>query len=252
MSQVKTILNALVKLGVATYDDLQGETKIERNKLRWSCNTMKTDGNIKQTEEPLTKEVAWQITPQGRAHLIKIAGESIVAAPPLKSAAEAPAKAAQPITADMARTKAKAVKKSKALQDTPAGGGANNTGSRASDSHVVAASTSSEGAAVVEQQAGAIAPMEGVDSTDQPAGSDVPFYQPSDEARKDFSTWAESQLFQVAPEAAPVEFTDPQLFAMVSIDGTLHIAFAGNEINLPAFAVRQLGEFLSDTEPAWA
>lgn len=253
MSQVKTILQALVKLGVATYTDLESETKLPRNKLRWTCNSLKQDTHIKQTEEPITKEVAWKITPLGRQHLIKIAGEGIQAAGPLKTAAEAPAKAAKPITADMAKAKAKAkaVRKSNGkLQTTPAEGGVNIIRSLESESLVEAASTSPEVQAVVEQPVADDSPL--------PAGSDVNTERryfvegqaPAD--TQELKDWAAQQLFKLNDMAPAVEFTDPQLFAMVSIDGTLHIAFAGKEINLPAFAVRQLGEFLSDTEPAWA
>jgi hypothetical protein len=72
MSQVQTILKALVANGTSNYDDLEASTKITRNKLRWSCNAMKTEGHIKQVEDPLTREVAWQITPSGRNHLTNI------------------------------------------------------------------------------------------------------------------------------------------------------------------------------------
>lgn len=263
MSQVKTILQALVKLGVATYTDLEAETKLARNKLRWTCNSLKQDTHIKQTEEPITKEVAWKITPLGRQHLIKIAGEGIKAAPPLKTAdrtgAEAPrARTEKSITPGMEKTKAaKVAKKSNGkLQTTPAEGGVNIIRSLESESLVEAASTSPEVQAVVEQQAPEASPA--------PASSDVKPAPPLT-----VKEWADQQInlkpiaqpFQKRLIAAlkafdeveePQEFTDPQLFAMVSIDGTLHIAFAGKEINLPAFAVRQLGEFLSDTEPAWA
>lgn len=227
MSQVKRILQALVALGTSTYDDLESKTEIPRNKLRWACSGLKSEGYIKQTEEPLTNEVAWQITPYGRQHLIKIAGEGIEAA--------APRKTPQPITADMAKTKAKTAKKSnEKLQTTPADGGGNIIRSQASGSVVDAATSSPEGQAVVEQQA--------LVSPAAPAGSDV---------KSEIEIIA-SEMFQLDDDNLPVEFTDPQLFAMVSIDGTLHIAFADQEINLPAFAVRQLGEFLSDTEPVWA
>lgn len=236
MSQVKTILKALVKIGVGTYDELEAATKLPRNNLRWAVNEMKKNGHIKKTEEPLTKDVAWQITPAGRAHLIKIAGENIEAAPTQK--------APQPIKAAMAKAKAKVAKKSNGkLQTTPAEGWVNIIRSLESESPVGAASTSPEVQAVVEQPAADDSPL--------PAGSNVPFYQPTEEGRKEVEAWSETKLFQLDEMAPAVEFTDPQLFAMVSIDGALHISFAGKEINLPAFAVRQLGEFLDGTQAAW-
>lgn len=239
MSQVNIILQALSKLGVATYDDLEAEVRIPRNKLRWSCNTMKSDGHIKQTEDPLTKEVAWTLTPSGRLHMERQAEDkpkaaAAVAVPttPAKKAGRAVKSNKEP-----GATKPRASTKSNGkLQTTPAEGGVNIIRRPESDSPVGAATTSSEVRAVVEQP--------GADAVPLPAGSDVV---------PDFRKWAADKLLELeeieVPE--PVEFTDPQLFAMISIDGTLHISFAGKEVNLPAFAVRQLGDFLADTEPAW-
>lgn len=240
MSQVKTILQALVKVGLGTYDDLEAETKLPRNKLRWTCNSMKQAGQIKQTEEPLTKEVAWQITPFGRDHLIKLAGEDIKAAPPHKSAqpkAPEKKKPASKESEELAKAKAKYLAPSNGkLQTTPAEGGVNIIRSLESESPIGAADTLTEVQAVVEQQ--------------EPELPSAPVSARSD-VKSDIQALSD-QLFQVADDLEPVEFTDPQLFAMISIDGTMHIAFAGKEINLPAFAVRQLGDFMSDTEPAWA
>lgn len=257
MSQVKQILQALVAMGTSTYDDLEQHTNLPRNKLRWSANEMKNNGHIKQVEDALTKEVAWQLTDIGRQHLAKISTQLPPKAPPPAAKAKEPAKETKPITETMAKTKAKVARKSNGkLQTTPAEGGVNIIRSLESESPVGAASTSPEVQAVVEQQAPEVSPA--------PAGSDVKPAPPLT-----VKEWADQQInltgggwpfknrfaadFKVIDEVEqPQEFTDPQLFAMVSIDGTLHIAFAGKEINLPAFAVRQLGEFLSDTEPAWA
>ncbi len=221
MSKVKAILQALIKVGVATYGDLEAETKLERSPLRWSCATMKKDGHIKQTEEPLSREVAWQITPHGRQHLIKIAGDGIVAAPPLKKddAKAVPAKKeAAPITDAMAKAKAKAVKKSSGkLQTTPAEGGANIIRSRASDSHVVAASTSSEGAVVVEQPVADDSPL--------PAGSDVT-----------------AKKYQHLPK---LNVTINQL-------GCLELGYGKDRFAIPSSDVSLLVDFLDATEALWS
>lgn len=75
-------------------------------------------------------------------------------------------KESAPITAAMAKTKAKVTKKSNGkLQTTPAEGGVNIIRSLESESLVEAASTSPEVQAVVEQQA--------PEATMAPAGSDV-------------------------------------------------------------------------------
>ena len=144
MSQVKTILQALVRIGVATYDDLEAATKLERNKLRLTCNGMKQAGQIKQTEEPLTKEVAWQITPFGRAHLAKLNAETVKPAAPHKSSQS---KAATPKQAARQRPK------KQHQSDTPAAGGANNSRSRASVTSVGQEASPTEGEANVIEAA---------------------------------------------------------------------------------------------------
>jgi hypothetical protein len=239
MSQVKTILQALVALGTSTYDDLEHKTGIDRNKMRWACNSMKQAGQVKQTEEPLTKEVAWQITPAGRAHLIKIAGESIMAAPALKQ--EKAAKAEKQITEAMAKAKAKVEKKSNVKQ-TPADGGANIIRSQESENHVVGELPSTEVLAVVER------PMQ--DEMPASGGSDEKIQWPGEEPFPGpFAagpTHVAPEIFINTDSAKP-----PKLFAMISIDGSLHIEFAGKEINLTACATRMLADFLEDTQPAW-
>lgn len=122
--------------------------------------------------------------------------------------------------------------------------GSNNTGSHALVHPVGESGPPAEGVAVVETQGSRVmAAPEAKTSASAPADSDV---KPSE-----FQQWAKSKMFQIAEDHPPIEFTDPQLFATLSIEGAVHIAFAGREINLPAFAVRELYEFLEATHPAF-
>jgi hypothetical protein len=125
------------------------------------------------------------------------------------------------------------------LQTTPAEGGGNIIRSPESDSLVEAATTSPEVRAVVETQAPEAAP------TTATAVSNV---------KTDFEAWAKSKLIDVAEPidfAASPPFVDPQLDAQIGIDGTLRLAFASGEVKLPAFAIRQLVDFLEDTISVW-
>lgn len=109
------------------------------------------------------------------------------------------------------------------MSETPAGGGGNITGSRASESPVGAATTSPEGAVVVETQAERVMASE---IGAEPPGADRP---------------AASDVTQALPFSA-----------VLSDAGTLQIVFGERSIILPSPAVRQLGSFLADTEPVWA
>lgn len=144
MSQARTVLRALSALGTSNYDDLEDETKIERNKLRWACNNLRAEGHVKQAEDALTKEVAWQITPFGRAHLAKLNAETVKPAAPHKSSQS---KAATPKQAARQRPK------KQHQSDTPAAGGANNSRSRASVTSVGQEAPPSEGEANVIEAA---------------------------------------------------------------------------------------------------
>lgn len=66
MSNRQSILAALAQHGTSTYDDLEKSTDMPRNKLRWTCHDLKKIGYIAQTEDAITREVAWKITPAGR------------------------------------------------------------------------------------------------------------------------------------------------------------------------------------------
>ncbi|MBS1143392.1 MAG: hypothetical protein H6R14_798 [Proteobacteria bacterium] len=230
------VLTAIKKLGVATYSQLEAETKEKLNKLRWCCNDLKARQLVKQTEDPTDNEVAWKITAKGDQHLFAQQQSDIEAAELEKHKAKhlkKPGKA----------TPAKAAKGHVGRAcATPAAGGAYISRSTESDRLVEADSTSTEARAVVETQAAGLAAEESaLASAYRPAVSDV---------KSDIEIIAD-QLFQVSEDEPPIEFADPQLFAMISIDGTMHIAFAWKEINLPAFAVRELADFIGDTEAAW-
>lgn len=127
MTQVQSILDALVELGTSTYDDLERATEIPRNKLRWTCNAMKNAGQIKQVEDSSRHELAWQITPKGRRH-----HEEESKRPEVQEAPSKPKK--QP-------------------SETPAAGGANNSRSRASAKPVGQARPRAEGKAKVIEAA---------------------------------------------------------------------------------------------------
>lgn len=66
MSNRQSILAELAHHGTSTYDDLEKSTDMPRNKLRWTCHDLKKIGHIAQTEDAITREVAWKITPAGR------------------------------------------------------------------------------------------------------------------------------------------------------------------------------------------
>lgn len=69
MSNVNRILKVVQKLGLATYTDLEAETGIPRNKLRWACNDLKATKRLEQAEEPTTMEIAFRLAPAGLKHL---------------------------------------------------------------------------------------------------------------------------------------------------------------------------------------
>lgn len=94
------------------------------------------------------------------------------------------------------------------IATTPAGGGANNTGSHVSE--ILSQASPAEGVAVVEP----------------PKPAPKPAEARSDETKK--------------------------LRATLSLDGHLLIAFRNTGMTLPPEEVRQLGQFLIDTEPHWS
>ena len=71
MSNRQRILEALHRHGPSTYGDLEAHTGLERNKLRWSCADLKAIKYIAQTEDAITQEVAWKITPLGQDAMAK-------------------------------------------------------------------------------------------------------------------------------------------------------------------------------------
>ena len=66
MSHVETILKALDHHGTSTYTDLEANTGIPRNKLRWACNDLKRTKRVTQGEDDVTNEITFKITPAGR------------------------------------------------------------------------------------------------------------------------------------------------------------------------------------------
>lgn len=212
MSQALKILAALAQHGTSTYEQLEQHTAIPRNNLRWAMNDIKQRKLVTQTEDPQSNAVAWKITP---------AGQQLVDANSKKQAASAlPAVKKPEDKKYQSKPGPKAAAKSNKRVDTPADDGANNIGSSASDSPVGAATTSTEGAAVVETRA------EGHDSEAGQAAEPV-----------------------VSDENSKLEHGP--LIATLGLNGNLLMQNNQGEFYLPAHQVRQLGEFLLNTFEVW-
>lgn len=69
MSHVETILKAIDHHGTSTYTDLEANTGIPRNKLRWACADLKRTKRVTQGEDDVTNEITFKITPAGRLHI---------------------------------------------------------------------------------------------------------------------------------------------------------------------------------------
>lgn len=78
---------------MATYTDLEAETGIPRNKLRWSCNDLKERKRLDQTEDGATNEIAFRITGLGIQHLADNAPPNINVSTPAGSGDVTPAAA---------------------------------------------------------------------------------------------------------------------------------------------------------------
>lgn len=152
MSNPKTILQALTKFGIASYDELEAETKMKRNPLRWTCNALKQNGHAKLVEDSSRNEQVWKITPTGRAHLAKISAEAIQPAAPHK-------------TGSMANPKKATKAKTNNLSETPGAGGEITAPAETKSCPSGDLDPPSPGSAVVEQPA--------ADDSLRPAGSDV-------------------------------------------------------------------------------
>lgn len=153
-----------------------------------------------------------------------------------------PEKPLTPLSGNGIRVKSKST--SSVVKPQPAVG-TNNTGSRELVTPVGESGPPAKVATVDETQGGRVmAAPEATASASPLADSDVKSNQ------SDIEIIA-SQMFQLDDEHAPIDFIDPQLFATLSIEGAVHIEFAGKEVLLPAFAVRQLHDFLEDTHPVF-
>jgi DNA-binding MarR family transcriptional regulator len=141
------ILSALYNHGICTYAELEKHTDRTTNQMRFAAYELKKNKLINQVEDTETKAVAWMITSEGKRR---------------HEEAENLQKAVTALVAcrgDAVNGKNKAKTKTKSKQRaTPAGGGADNTGSQASDSPVGAATSPAEGLAVVETRAGSHEP----------------------------------------------------------------------------------------------
>lgn len=211
MSQALKILAALQQHGTSTYQQLQPRVGIPMNPLRWAVNDLKTRQLVMQCEDSTSNAIAWKITAAGTGFLQANGPKAAPASKPLADkkykSKPGPKKASAP---------------SEKGVDTPAAGGACNSGSSASDSLVETATTSTEGTVVVETRAGSEGP-EAASAAAEPVVSD----------EKD-----------TTPDAGP-------LIACIGIRGSLTIANKQGEFQLPPHQVRQLGDFLLNTYEVW-
>lgn len=204
MRQALKILAALQQHGTSTYQQLQPRVGIPMNPLRWAVNDLKTRQLVMQCEDSTSNAIAWKITAAGTGFLQANGPKAAPASKPLADkkykSKPGPKKASAP---------------SEKGVDTPAAGGACNSGSSASDSLVETATTSTEGTVVVEQPAQVTPTV--------PAGSDEQ---------------------DTTPDAGP-------LIACIGISGNMVIANKQGEFHLPPHQVRQLGDFLLNTYEVW-
>lgn len=93
MSNLQQIRIALQQHGTCNYDDLEKLIGCPRNKLRWSCADLKKSGQIKQVDDALSNEVAWQITQKGIDAAKDKADKPIAQRPPAGGGETTPAAA---------------------------------------------------------------------------------------------------------------------------------------------------------------
>lgn len=82
MSNRQSILLALQKHGASTYDELEQNTRIERNKLRFSVNDAKKAGHIKVDGKcPVTNQQTYSLTDAGKNWMFefKMPGDAVKA-----------------------------------------------------------------------------------------------------------------------------------------------------------------------------
>lgn len=120
------------------------------------------------------------------------------------------------------------------LQTTPADGGANIIRSPESGSDVVAAISSPEVQAVVEQPVADDSPLS--------AGSDVKSGWPFN---TNFATTA-------GADASSHKYDTPRLNITINLIGCLELAYGKDRFAIPAGDVQSLVSFLDATEPLWS
>lgn len=67
MSHVETILKALEQHGTSTYTDLEANTGIQLNKLRWACADLKRTKRVIHGEDDVTNQITDQAHRGGAA-----------------------------------------------------------------------------------------------------------------------------------------------------------------------------------------
>lgn len=219
MANIIAALRAIEAGGVCTYRDIEAATGIDVNKMRWTINDLKRSGEVEQTEDPLTNEVAWRLTPLGRLRLAER-----LAAPDGKASRRVAAEKAKPAASATSRSTAKSSRKPAAtaprtrssIVSTPAGGGADITGSQASESLVEGsghADSSAEGLAI-----GEAAPQG--ETLAAPAGV-------------------------VAAEAEAI-------YAAINALGEFYLVIGGKTTLVSPEDTRRLGEFMAATQTVWS
>ncbi|MDD2663988.1 MAG: hypothetical protein PHD19_09530 [Dechloromonas sp.] len=229
MSNTLKFLTVLKECGVSTYRDISAATGIDINKLRWTAADLRAEKEIEQTEDPVTNEVAWRLTSLGAFRLAQRleAPDGKASRKPVKRDQESPeALPAKPAAAPKAKAerpqpapkKTRAVAKKPAAQpakhvSTPAGGGADITGSQASES-------------LVEGSGHADSSAEGLAIGDRAPQGEAPAVQRAGDK--------------------------PAFSAAITTSGELCVVVSGEALMLPPEATRRLGEFMSATHPVWS